>query len=47
METETEKPKVELSGGLVEDWEEGLKESEGSRTPQDLQSQLTWASGAH
>ena len=28
---------------LVEEWEIELNKPEGSRTPQDLQSQLTWA----
>ena len=33
------------SGSLVEEWEEGLRELERSRAPQDLQSQLIWAHG--
>jgi hypothetical protein len=33
------------SGSLVKEWRIGLREPEGSRTPQDLQNQLPWAHG--
>jgi hypothetical protein len=45
METDTNSR--QNSGSLVEKWEEGLTELEGSRIPQeDLHSKLTWAHGS-
>ena len=49
METEAETHSQTLGlVNLMEEGEEGSKETERSRTPQEnLQNQLTWAHGLH